>query len=290
MLSLEALREYRARTYRTRSDLRITTREAAIEHVDARGFVFFWPIANVEMPSLWAAVAGDRPVPNNHDDPGHVTWEWKDATLGERRWYYGKILRRRATMISLEVAPYFYALSENFGSPEEDYLDQYRDGAMTLESKVIYEALLREGPLNAVALRRATSMIDEKSSYRFNRGLDELQADFKVMPIGVAEAGAWNYAFIYECVHRYHPEFLEQARTIKIGEAQRHLVDLYFRSVGAAQFGDVVKVFWWPKREVERTVDALVEGGVLRRGLELEGQKGEWIARTELLADAPAQA
>jgi uncharacterized protein YcaQ len=154
---------------------------------------------------------------------------------------------------------------------------------MTLEAKVIYEALLREGPLNAVALRRATSLIDEKSGYRFNRGLDELQADFKVMPIGIAEAGAWNYAFIYECVHRYHPEFLEQAREIKIAEAQRYLVDLYFRSVGAAQLGDIVKVFWWPKREVETTVEALVEEGKLRRGLELEGQKGSWIARSELL-------
>jgi uncharacterized protein YcaQ len=159
---------------------------------------------------------------------------------------------------------------------------------MTLEAKVIYETLLREGPLNAVALRRATSMIDEKSSYRFNRGLDELQADFKVMPIGVAEAGAWNYAFIYECVHRYHPEFLEQARDIKIAEAQRHLVDLYLKSVGAAQVGDIVKVFWWPKKEVEATVATLTEAGVLYDDVEVEGQNGPWIARAELVSSRSA--
>jgi hypothetical protein len=284
MLSMDTVTAYRAETYRMRADLRISTREEAVAHVNARGFVFFWPISNVVMPSLWAAAVGDRPVPNNHDDPGHVTWSWKDSALGERLWYYGKILRRKATMISLDVAPYFYSLSENFGSPEEDYLDQYRDGAMTLEAKVIYEALLREGPLNAVALRRATSLIDEKSSYRFNRGLDELQADFKVMPIGVAEAGAWNYAFIYECVHRYHPEFLEQARDIQISEAQRRLVDLYFQSVGAAKMGDIVKVFWWPRREVEKTVDALVERGVLVQDVEIEGQTGTWVARSELVS------
>jgi hypothetical protein len=113
MLSLESIRAYRARTYRTRADLRITTREQAVEHVNDRGFVMFWPITGILMPSLWAAVAGDRSVPNNHDDPAHVTWSWKDGALGKRLWYYGKVLRRKATMISLSVAPYFYALSEN---------------------------------------------------------------------------------------------------------------------------------------------------------------------------------
>jgi hypothetical protein len=113
MLTQEQLGAYRARTYRTLDALRITTKEEAIAHVDARGFVMFWPINGIEMPSLWAAVAGDRPVADEHDDPGHVTWGWKDALLDARRWYYGKILRRKATILSLDVVPFFYALSEN---------------------------------------------------------------------------------------------------------------------------------------------------------------------------------
>ena len=221
MLALETIVAYRAETYRTRPGLHVVTKEEGIEHVNARGFVMFWPIKGVVMPSLWAAVAGGRVVPNEHDDPGHVTWGWKDSLLGRRRWYYGKVLRKRATIISLDVVPYFYALSENFGSPEDDYLTQYRDGAMTAEAKQIYGALLRDGPMNSPALRRATSMTDKKSNYRFNRGLTELQNDFKVMPIGVAEAGSWNYAFIYECTHRHHPEILERAKDIKIGEGRQ---------------------------------------------------------------------
>jgi hypothetical protein len=268
--------------FRTRQDLRVETEEEAIEYVNARGFVMFRPIKGVVMPSLWTAVAGDRTVPNEHDDPGHVTWGWKDSLLGRRRWYYTKVLRKKATIISLDVVPYFYALSENFGSPEDDYLTQYRDGMMTTEAKQIYEVLLREGPMNSPALRRATSMKDNKSNYRFNRGLTELQGDFKVLPIGVAEAGAWNYAFIHECVHRHHPEILDQAKEIKTGEARRELVRLYFRSVGAAGLSDVMKVFQWPKREMERTIDALVETGTLVSGLEAEEQKGTWISLPEL--------
>ncbi len=283
MLKLEDVKAHRAETYRTCKDLRIATRAEAVDHANDRGFMMFWPIKGIEMPSLWAAVAGDRPVPNNHDDPAHKTWGWKDSLLGKRQWYYGKVLRRKATIISLDVAPCFYALSENFGSPEEDYLNQYHDGTMTVEAKSIYEALLFDGPLNAIALRRAVSMTDNSSSYRFNKGLEELQMDFKVMPIGVSEAGAWNYAFIYECVHRYHPEFLEQAREIKIMEARRKLAMLYFRSVGAAQFGDVSKVFWWPKRETTRTLAALTEAGDVVADVEIEGQKGAWYALPELV-------
>lgn len=282
MLTLDAIASHRAVTYRTREDLRVKTREEAISFADARGFMMFWPIKGVTMPSLWQSVVGDRMVPNDHDDPGHVTWSWKDALLDQKRWYYGKVLRKKATIISLDLAPTFYALSENFGEPEEDYLTQYRDGTMTAEAKQIYDALLHNGAMNSPALRRATSMTDSKAGYRFNRGLAELQADFKVLPIGVAEAGAWNYAFIYECTHRHYPEILEAARAIGITEAQQRLVRLYFDSVGAATFSDVLKVFQWSRREMTSTIAALVEAGTLVDAGTLPDHKGTWLSLPSL--------
>ncbi|MCJ7738085.1 MAG: winged helix DNA-binding domain-containing protein [Anaerolineae bacterium] len=68
----------------------------------------------------------------------------------------------------------------------------------------------------------------------------------------------------------------------RIGEARQELVTLYVRSVGAVQVSDVMKVFQWPKREMERTIDALVGAGTLVSGLEVEGQKGTWISLPEL--------
>jgi len=101
----------------------------------------------IDLPSLWVAVAGNRVVADKHDDPGHITWGWKDNALGKQIWYYAKILRGKATMVSLEVAPYFYALSENYGSPEEDYLLAYEEGRLTQAARQVYEALLKEGAL-----------------------------------------------------------------------------------------------------------------------------------------------
>ena len=52
-------------------------------------------------------------------------------------------------------------------------------------------------------------MTSKASDSPFNRALEVLQADFKILPVGIAEAGAWKYAFIYECVHRHYPDLAD---------------------------------------------------------------------------------
>ncbi|MCU0500980.1 MAG: hypothetical protein MUC51_04300, partial [Anaerolineae bacterium] len=122
-LTLDRIQEYRNATYRLQR--RLTSSDEAIAFVNERGYVYFWPVKDVILPSLWVAAAGERAVADAHDDPGHVTWGWKDQFLGQRVWYYAKVLRKRATFISLAILPHFYALSENYGEPEKDYLLQY---------------------------------------------------------------------------------------------------------------------------------------------------------------------
>jgi len=146
---------------------------------------------------LWAAVAGDRPVADEHDDPGHITWNWKDQSLDKRRWYYGKLLRGKATLVSLDTLPYFYALSENFGGVD-DYLEEYRAGRLSAEAKTIYEVIRDGGAMDTVRLRREARMAAESSKARFEKALTDLQKGLKILPVGVAEAGAWRYAFVYE--------------------------------------------------------------------------------------------
>ncbi len=281
-LSFQRIQDYRAGTYRLLPGQRLTTQEQAIAFVQERGYVYFWPIKEVTLPSLWTAVAGDRPVPDEHDDPGHVTWGWKDELLGARRWYYAKVLRKRATFIALDVVPYFYALSENYGAPAEDYLVQYQEGRLTWEAKTVYETLLTEGALDTISLRKLARMTSKSSDSAFNRSLELLQADFKILPIGIAQAGAWRYAFIYECVHRHYPDLAERARLIRQADARRELAARYLRSVGAAQARDLALLFGWAKAEVEGVVNALVETGSIRRGVAVADRPGEWFALAEL--------
>lgn len=280
----EVIQSYRTRTYNLLPGQRLKSIEQALQFVEERGFIFFWPITGIELPSLWTAVAGDRPVADAHDDPGHVSWGWKDELLGQRRWYYAKVLRKKATIISLSVVPYFYALSENYGSYEDDYLTLYEQGRMTQEARTVYEALLSEGPLHTVALRQATHLTSRESDYRFNRALTELQADFKILPVGVARAGGWNYAFTYDITARHYPELPEQAHEITQREARRKLAELYLLAVGAAQIGDVVKLFGWQKKHAQRAVEDLAggPGEPVSRYAKIENLGGEWIVLRSL--------
>lgn len=282
-ISQNRLTEYQLETFRFKPERRLHNADEAVAFVDERGFTFFWPITGIRLPSLWGAVAGDRPVADAHDDPGHVTWGWKDELLGQRRWYYAKVLRKRGTMISLEYAPYFYALSENYGSPEEDYLTLYEQGRLTQEARQIYETLLQEGPMHTVALRKAARMTSRESDGRFNKAMADLQADFKIMPVGVAHAGAWNYAFIYEITAHHHPELIEHAQQIGENQARQVLAGLYFRSVGAATRNDLQRLLGWRPAQTDRSLTALVNEGFLVSSIEVESMHGEVFALPELV-------
>lgn len=275
-INLKKLQALRTRTFNLPPQKRVVTPAQALTFVNKRGFVYFWPINGVDLPSLWTAVAGDRPVADKHDDPGHITWGWKDNALDKKIWYYGKILRGKATMISLEIAPYFYALSENYGSPEEDYLIAYQEGRLPQAAKQVYEALLDKGTMHTIDLRKEAKLTNAKDS-EFNKALEYLQKDFKILPVGVAEAGAWKYAHIYAVTTSHFPDLAEQARKISESQARAKLLELYFGMVGAAQLRDVQKLFGWGNEVVKRAVNKLVEKGDLVLA-EHPKAKGEWVA------------
>jgi hypothetical protein len=280
-INLKRFKVYRAETFHLRAENRVSNPAGALNFVNERGFTFFWPITGIDLPSLWKAVAGDRPVPDDHDDPGHVTWGWKDAALPKKIWYYGKILRRKATIISLDMAPYFYALTENYGSPEEDYLLAYEEGRLTQAAKQLYETLLDKGSLDTISLRKEARLLNAKESV-FNRALEDLQKDFKILPVGVAEVGAWRYAFRYDITTRHMPGLAEQARPIGEAEARTRLVEVYIASVGAAQLRDVTRLFGWQPELAKRSVDRLVRKGSLVES-DHPQMPGGWLALPELV-------
>ncbi|UCC63046.1 MAG: winged helix DNA-binding domain-containing protein [Anaerolineae bacterium] len=284
------IQQRRDLNYRRTPELRLSTVEEARAFVEAVGFCHFWPIKGTELPNLFHAIVGRvRSVPNAHDDPDlSRCWGWKDQSLDKKWWYYGKLLKRRATLVSLAELPYFYALSENYGDLD-DYLQEYWDGRMTAEAKAVYEALLAHGPLDTVRLRREARLSAESAKSRFDRALTELQAGLKVLPVGVAEAGAWRYAFVYELLPRWFPEVPGQARTIGRGEARQHLLRRYLANAVAATPAQVARLFGWTVRDVERAAAKLAEAGEIELGVPIEGLRGRHMVmrpdRTRMDAD-----
>jgi hypothetical protein len=281
-LPVEILQSYRANTFRTHPGTRLHSADEAVKFVNERGLVFFWPNKQIDLPSLWVAAAGDRPVPDEHDDPGHVTWGWKDGMLGRKQWYYARTIHRRNAMISLSLAPFFYALSPNFGDPEHDYLEQYEQGRLTQEARLIYEAILMHGPLDTIALRKAARMSSPNSDTRFNRALDDLQMQFKILPVGVSEAGAWRYAFIYDISAFHFPDLQEQARSISEPQARRTILYTCLQSSGVLRQKDFSRIFHWAPLDIENDVRILIDEGKVIGDVEVPGQPGIFLATNSL--------
>ena len=89
-----------------------------------------------------------------------------------------------------------------------------------------------KAPLDTIALRKAARLSSPENEGRFNKALADLQADFKLVPVAVTEAGAWHYAFAYDIVARHYPELPEH------GACHRG-------AAGAAQAGGAVFPLGW---------------------------------------------
>ena len=82
------------------------------------GVCLLFPAQGIEMLNVYQAVAGfAKSMTAKQKDPiKSLTWGTKDRSLNHRWWYYGKLIKGKATLISLDLFPSFYALSEDYHS------------------------------------------------------------------------------------------------------------------------------------------------------------------------------
>ena len=283
-ISQEQLDSFRAIRYCSRPDLRIQSRDQAVEFVNQRHIVFLYATPGVQLPSLWTAVSGDRPVSPKHDDPGQIIWDWKDRLLGARVWYYAKILRQRSTILSMQALPYFYALSPHYGDPEIDFLEQYEQGLLPMEARLVFETLLRDGALDSITLRKNAHLTSSESNPRFNKALEILQQRFMLLPTGIAETGAWRYSFIYDLTHRYFPDLLEKAREISEHDARRWIIARYLENAGAASEKEMQRLFAWRLQDLQRTLASLVQREEVLADILMQGRKDHLYAAKTLIS------
>lgn len=271
-----ALQALRAETFHWNERTRLKDAKAIQAFVKARGVCLLFPVQNMDMPNVYQAVAGyDKDMTAKHDDYAiSLTWTTKDSALDKRWWYYGKLLRSKATLVSLDLLPCFYALSENFGNEAEDYLEEYEAGALSADAKNIYEALLKHGAMHAIDIKRKAGLYGDELKGRFDKALTELQVGLKVLPVGVAEAGAWRYAFIYQIVSRWYPELPAQARAFTRADARAAILTRHLSNVIYSTPKDIARIFGWAPKDAVTAVDRLQQLGLIDVDVEMPGVRG----------------
>jgi len=252
--------------------LAVRTKEEALDFVDRVGFCFAFKSENSELPCLWHAACGMRnplmPQHSHHDPYLSFVWEMKDILPSERKIYYGKLLKRRPTMISLKYLPYFYVLSDRTGSLRE-YVQEHGRGRLSATARDIMEALEDSSPQVTQGLKIATGRMSKGDRAEFDRAVAELQSKMYIVKVGEQHD---PFTFIWAPIEQCFRKELRRSRGISADLARRRILAKYFENQLVATVGQIVRLFRWPKQAVFQTLGRLVRDGFVTTDVTVEGE------------------
>src|SRR5256886_13522373 len=109
-------------------------------------------------------------------------WQWKDELATEKKLFYGKVIRRKPTYVSLRFVPHFFTLTGNVGDAD-DYLQAYREGRLSLLAREIYEHVREHGPCSTWVLRKQFVSGASRGA-AFHRALSDLPGRVLISKVG----------------------------------------------------------------------------------------------------------
>ena len=159
------------------------------------------------------------------------------------------------------MAPYFFALSQSVHEGLGDLIFLYQQGKISTEEKQIYQALSISGSLDTITLRNQVNLSASGSASRFNRALELLQRDFRIIPSGISQNGRWKYAYIFQTVQNEFPKLIEQSMQIQKEDAYIAILRSYFRSNGTGTTKEIQKLFSWQEHDIHNAINSLTAAG-----------------------------
>ena len=223
---------------------RVGTLKAAERLIAKLGFVLAFPAEEIMLPSLFEAVAGPDAVAwqDGMGEPESLVWDYKDALPAAGAAWSGKLLHRRASLISPDLLKLLYE-----GEGESD---DHHAFDLSREAHQI-AAALQGGPLPTSALRE---LIGNRS--RYDRAIGELHRRLLVSSAGVREQAAGWPVVMVELTCRV---FDVGGRSDRAAATQRFL-----GTVLAATPQQLAKAFAWSPAAARAALESLVDSGRAR--------------------------
>lgn len=277
--SLEDIERWREKTYRRAPKFQIINQRQALAFINRVGFCLAAKTEGLDLPNLWDAVT-DTPEPRHNGTNGHLkrsyylsyAWEIQSIIPNHNSIYYGKIFKRRPSIVSRQYFPYFYALSERSGEPDE-YETEYASGNISILAKRIMDALMNKSPQTSKELRVVLTGKRGTSAQGLDRALDELQR--KMYISRVVGNGSQFGAEWAPVVKSFRTE-VRKARKISAEEARAVLVEKYFQNQLISSVEAIHAVFGWSRQLIYHTIGQLVNKGVITPVHSYDGKKGQF--------------
>jgi hypothetical protein len=233
----------------------VKTAEALVRMVDEFGFCFaFTGESAFPIPAAF-----DHLDTRSDGRKWEWMWGWKDELAESKRLYYGKLLVRKPTFVSMKMLPTFYATFGRAGEAD-DHLEDVRAGRLSEIARRIIEFLAVNGETQTKRMRSALGITSQEGKSDYAKAIEELQRLMYVARVRAVGEGREDYNYTYDLfVHRY-PETVRAAERASSADAMTTLLAHLLRLTGGVTERQVTKLFDWSEDRAARVA----------RGLELK--------------------
>ena len=256
--------KYRNTKWRLSKNLRIKNESEAIEFINDVGMSLLFACEEIPLPKLsQSAKSSDWDW-----------WEWKDTLQAKKKWYNSRVVKKKATLISMELLPSFLSLYYESGGCEV-YEEEYYYGKLTESAYRIADYIYNHGPKSIDELRKSLAEPGKAGTRKFHDGVTELQTKFKIAVTGL-EDKHWGVR-VLDLFSNWAPKaILQKAETLKPDIARQNILKTFISTAGITTVKEISRLFGWQQESIQSTLQQLLKSKNFRVTY-MEGSASQFI-------------
>jgi hypothetical protein len=233
---------------------RVSSAAQLVRFVEACGFCYAFTLREGDVP---LPACFDHLATRSVDRMWGWMWEWKDELPEQGRIYYGKLLRKKPTFVSIAFLPNFYAVHGRAGE-DDDYLDDVRTGRMNELARRVYEALRARGEMQTKRLRADLGITSADGRRQYAKAVEELQRLLYVTRVRAVGEGREDYNYTYDLFTRRYPMVVAAAERVSSATAMSAILERAVALAGGILERRVADTFDWEAQRTTRLIDGLL--------------------------------
>ncbi|HEX9495310.1 MAG TPA: crosslink repair DNA glycosylase YcaQ family protein [Candidatus Limnocylindria bacterium] len=224
-----------------------------VKLVDALGFAFAFTHrpGDAQIPACF-----DHLSTNDINRKWGWMWVWKDELPEAKKLYYGALLARKPTFVSLKLLPTFYATFGRAGEPD-DHLDDVRAGRLSDVGRRIIQFLDQNGETQTKRMRAELGITSKEGRATYGKAIDEVQRLMYVARVRAVGEGREDYNYTYDLFTRRYPEAVKAAERLSSADATAALLGRTLDLAGSVTEKQLVRLFDWDEPVARRAIARL---------------------------------
>lgn len=237
---------------------RVRNATQLVAMVDAVGFCFaFTGEASYPVPACF-----DHLSTSDDGKKWEWMWPWKDDLAEQKKLYYGRLLVKKPTFVSMNTLPVFYATFGRAGEAD-DHLDDVRAGRLSDLARRVIEYLATHGETQKKRMRADLGIESKEGRTDYEKALEELQRLMYVSRVKAVGERSDDYNYTYDLFVRRYPETVKAAMPLSSNDATATLLRRLLDLAGGVTPKQVARLFDWDDERTSRAIARVEE----KRGL-----------------------